>query len=203
MKQWTRQIATDIDVVDTHHKQLFQLIGAFATCCHHVGPSERLLRLALRGLIDYSRTHFDDEEQMMKDAGVDPRHIAKHQMEHRSFIYDINQLEAQMDVVTCESVAHVSEKLVRFMSAWLVRHIIGTDQTMAAQIAAINRGVSAQDAFLQHQFSKQDATVTRVPADAASEPVGDSHAQSWRLAKRLDALRSSSEKGAASTRLAA
>lgn len=203
MLQWSPQLTTDIEVVDTQHEQIFKLIGAYATCCKHQGPSERIVQLALRALIDYSQTHFADETVIMQTAGVDPRHIAKHQMEHRSFIYDVEQFVAQMDVVTSESIVQVSEKLVRFMSAWLIRHIMGTDQAMAAQISAINRGIPADAAFVMHQTVKHDAAASLLLSDSPMDVWSNSLAQGRQLADRLEALTATTETRETAKRLAA
>jgi hemerythrin-like metal-binding protein len=140
-------IATDIDVADLQFKRIFELSKAFATCLRIAGPSERLVLLTLRALLDYSNRYFPLEEAVMASANVDPRHVSRHKTEHRSFIYDIEKFTAQMAVVTKESVEEVSRKLLRFMAAWLTHHIVGMDHSMAAQIGAIKGGLPSGTAF--------------------------------------------------------
>lgn len=190
MLQGSSSFEVDIETLDSRHKQIFKLINAFATCLQHRGPSEHLCRLALRALTNHSKTEFSDEQALMQAAGVDARHVSKHQMEHRSLMFDMDQLVAQLDMVTSEGVARVSDKLLHLMSSWLIHHIMGTDQTMARQIAAIKRGISPGAAFVLHQTVKPDATTARPSLNPTLGRCPDAHAPCWQLAEKLKALSS-------------
>lgn len=203
MLQASNVTAADIETLDSRHEQMFKLINAFATCLQHRGPSEHLCRLALRALINHSKTEFSDEQALMQAVGVDARHVSKHQMEHRSLMYDMDQLVAQLDMVTCEGVARVSDKLLQLMSSWLIHHIMGTDQTMARQIAAIKRGISAGAAFALHQMVKPDATTARPPVNPTLGRCPDARALCWQLAEKLAALSSHPKLSDSRKRLAA
>lgn len=188
MKESPRQFANDRLAIDAGHREILRLMRAFATRVRHRGPSEHLLRLALRGLSHHAQAHFPEEEQLMQAAGVDARHVSKHRMEHRSFRYDIDRFIAQMEVVTCEGVAQVTGQLMHLLSSWLVHHLVGTDESMAAQIAEIRRGVSSEVAFQFHEARRRGVGTAGRSADSESAVAPDSSARCRELAVKLETM---------------
>ena len=57
------------------------------------------------------------------------------------------------------SVAAVGAKqLLKFLTNWLAYHILGVDQDMARQLAAIQTGASAKDAYLAEETNRLQST---------------------------------------------
>ena len=57
------------------------------------------------------------------------------------------------------SVAAVGAKQVlKFLTNWLAYHILGVDQDMARQLAAIQTGASAKDAYLAEETNRLQST---------------------------------------------
>jgi hemerythrin-like metal-binding protein len=83
--------ATKIDIVDTQHKRLFDLLNALAESFKKDGPSEALVTDAMNQLVSYADKHFTEEE-LMKEYQLDPRHVNIHHLEHHSFMYDTERL---------------------------------------------------------------------------------------------------------------
>ena len=79
-------LATQIEVVDTQHKKLFDLINDLTESYKRNGLSEKLVDDALKRLVAYADKHFHEEEELMLLNKVDPRHVKVHHMEHNSFI---------------------------------------------------------------------------------------------------------------------
>lgn len=188
MIKWSSHLATGIEMVDTHHKGIFELIAAFATTFRNEGPERGLVEAALTLLAEHSRAHFAEEEALMQFCGTDPRHISAHADEHRMFIEDIEQLAAQMDVASSERVQEISEQLVRFMTAWLMLHIVSMDQAMASQISAIESGSTAAAAFETLHSDQHAAASSRLLLHSMLDLWRDTFDECRRLEARIAVL---------------
>jgi hemerythrin len=51
-----------------------------------------------------------------------------------------------------------AQRLLKFLTYWLAHHILGTDQSMARQVAAIQAGQKPEEAFAAEQVMKEGAT---------------------------------------------
>lgn len=144
MFEWAKVYDTGIDLVDQQHHRLFDLINALAANLEHGESTEDRLELALNELLDYAHGHFVDEEMEMARYRVDKRHQTLQRMEHQSFIYDVNKMRDAWDNV--DLVANF-EKLLRFITSWLVYHTLRTDQLLGIQVAAIREGQTPAAAY--------------------------------------------------------
>ena len=156
MLEWSEHFETKIELVDTQHQRLCTLLNKLADCFTVGTPSEDMVAQALQELLDYTHQHFTDEEAMMQAHNIDPHFFALHHMEHNSFVYDLSRLQLHINVD--ENAVQTAEKLVRFITSWLVYHILGVDQIMAAQLRAIEQGMTPQQAY------QTNKTIDRDPA---------------------------------------
>lgn len=200
MIKWSSRLTTRIEMVDSHHKAVFELISAFATTFKTDGPDRSLVEAALTALAEHSRSHFTEEEALMQFCGVDSRHIGAHAQDHRTFIEDIEQLAAQMDVATSERVNEISEQLVRFMTAWLVLHIVSMDQAMASQISAIESGSTPAAAYRGLHSDHYAAASSSMLLHSVLDLWRDSFDECRLLEARLAALTPRSSAGMQSSR---
>ncbi len=164
MLLWSDTFATHIELVDTQHQKLFELLNSLSDSFKQGNPSEAVVNGILEELIAYSDKHFVDEELLMAHSKLDPRHINIHRMEHKSFIYDTKSMWEHL--CTEDDLIVVSEKLIRFATSWLTFHILGTDQIMAAQLFAIQHGATPEQAFEARHSVKYDSAVTRLMLDS-------------------------------------
>lgn len=160
MIEWSERFETQIELVDTQHQRLCALLNRLADRFTNGSPSEDEVAQALQELLDYAHQHFADEEEMMKSYQMDPHYLAIHHMEHNSFIYDLSRLQLHINVD--ENEVQTAEKLVRFITSWLVYHILGVDQLMAAQIRAIEQGMTPEAAYQTYKTMARDATTTQL-----------------------------------------
>lgn len=164
MLEWSERFETHIELVDTQHKRLCALLNRLADSFTVGSPSENEVAQALQELVDYSHQHFSDEEALMKEHNIDPHHFAIHHMEHNSFIYDLSRL--QLHINADEDEVQTAEKLVRFITSWLVYHILGVDQLMAAQLRDIERGMTPEAAYQANKTIARDAVTTQLILNA-------------------------------------
>lgn len=151
---WDKHFETGLDAVDREHRVLVDLINRFGKTLTQVEqPAPGDIDAVLQALGDYSHYHFEHEEGMMVAQGLDPRHITMHQRVHREFLSEVAQLQ--------HSIQHQQETapgLLKFLTHWLAFHILGTDQSMARQMAAVRGGQSATDAFEVESQLKEGPT---------------------------------------------
>lgn len=124
MYQFTNDCLIGVEEIDKEHEHLFSLINQ----THALLSSEDAdLRLTAQTLLNklkaYANSHFAHEEAYMKKIG-DPE-LESQQQEHADFI-------AYMDTINIGYLdnAHVQpalESLLKYLSHWLFRHIIGSD----------------------------------------------------------------------------
>lgn len=137
---WSEQYLTGEAQIDAEHQGLVRLINELIELRARGGATPRM-SLLLEQLGRYAIEHFSHEESLMRESGVDARHVVQHCMIHRNFERQVNQLreaggsDSELDYV------------LRFLTSWLAYHILGVDQAMGRQIRRIRAGASAAEAW--------------------------------------------------------
>lgn len=125
---WDKSLDIGIDVIDEHHRYLFDLINDLYLVVVNKRGVREMARL-IRSLDAYARIHFRAEEEMMTHygyAGLDRQLQQHHSFEEKigEFYEELhaNPLVAQFDVLS-------------YLRNWLIHHIRVED----AQLAALAR----------------------------------------------------------------
>lgn len=164
---WSEKFETKIELVDSQHKNLVEIINKLAETANRGEADESVLDSILEELMAYADKHFVDEELMTLHAKIDKRHRNMHRMQHQSFIYDIQRMRSHIS--QDDTVAERLGKLAQFATSWLMFHILGEDMLMAKQIRAIEQGVSPEQAFENGQEANHDAETTRMLLNAVMD----------------------------------
>lgn len=117
MIEWTHDLSTGVDLLDEHHRTIFQWLAEL----DGAAAEERTLFgvYALTRLKYYMQTHFAAEETLMKAAGYPG--LEAHMVEHAEFRAKIGELHLK-------SIAQdISADTVEFLRGWLTHHIAVTD----------------------------------------------------------------------------
>ncbi|SEQ42132.1 hemerythrin [Ectothiorhodospira magna] len=151
---WDSAFLTGLHTVDAQHQHLVDLINRLgqARMDNQLQPDD--LATLHQELVDYAQHHFRDEENLMKQAGIDPRHITAHVQAHVDFLQEVSRRHASAEISTLCS----SRQLLDYLTHWLAFHILGQDHNMARQIAAVNTGATPAEAFLQEEKTSHGAT---------------------------------------------
>ena len=152
--QWDSHYITGLSDVDEQHHKLVNLINRFG---RQIACDELVLEdidAVLGELWDYTQHHFSDEEVLMKQKGVDPRHIKEQVKDHQYFLNEI--LVSQSRISVQDKLA--LKALLKFLTHWLAFHILGADQSMAKQIAAIDSGMAPELAYKKEEIQTGNAT---------------------------------------------
>ena len=196
--EWTSNYMTDLPSVDVQHRRLVDLINRLGQSMgnNRITPSE--LRRIFDELVSYAQFHFDDEERLMQTAGIDARHVERHRHIHQRFLEDVTAL----DTVGKEQATQSGSGLLDYLVHWLAYHILGQDQDMARQIAAVRAGIEPTQAFEIHERQKDTAVEPLLAAlnrlvqqlsDRNQELVELNHSLEERVAQRTHDLSKANE----------
>jgi diguanylate cyclase (GGDEF)-like protein/hemerythrin-like metal-binding protein len=152
--QWDENFVTGMSEVDDQHHHLVDLSNEFGTLVSRdvVNPAD--LEKIFVELVSYTYYHFETEEKLMQLSGVDRRHVVHHEQEHLGFLQEVSLMHQSM----LGAKDATGRQLFDFLMNWLVYHIMGSDMSLARQIAAIQKGLPAADAYLAEERAVDKAT---------------------------------------------
>ena len=130
--EWNDEYSVGIESIDTQHKKLLGLINSLQPAVNYK-TGEAFEREALDELVDYTRTHFKFEEDLMEQNGYPD--FTTHRAEHELMIARVGEVlnQYQQDRDTA------MQNAIDFLRDWLINHINGTDQQYSQFL--ISKGV--------------------------------------------------------------
>lgn len=151
---WDDHFITGLVSVDKQHRHLVDVINQFGELLvQPEGAAFADIERVFGELAAYAQYHFTEEESLMDAAGIDPRHLVNHRHEHADFLHEVTLMHADVSPENPDR----AKPLLKFLIYWLAYHILGSDQSMAKQIAAIRSGHTAAEAFLAEEHMKEGA----------------------------------------------
>lgn len=157
---WNQRFVTGIEIVDTQHHRLVDIINRLGdSMLGGKAMSEGGLQILFKELSDYAREHFRDEEALMREAGLDSRHIDAHTAHHHQFVEQLASMWRARG-----AMKNPAETVLGFLSGWLAFHILGEDQSMARQLALVQAGGSAVTAFEVESQPEDNSTAALLTA---------------------------------------
>jgi hemerythrin len=114
---WREDLSVGDELLDRHHKRLFQLLGDIDHVLDHSAGYETLTKV-LAELNDYIAYHFREEEAMMERSAFP--FIALHRHSHQTIALRVADMCA---AVTETDYMATARELRAFLSGWLVHHI--------------------------------------------------------------------------------
>ena len=130
---WKDKYLTGCQQIDEEHRRLF----AIADNLHKAmlaGRGNDSLQQLFAELFDYTRTHFQREEALMRGAGYPD--LSRHKSQHEAFTRRVLDLHAQAN----DKKLAITVETLRFLSDWLNNHICRMDMEVAAHIARVRPG---------------------------------------------------------------
>lgn len=157
---WDQHFTTGLERVDEQHHHLVALINQLgeSLIAGEVGKPDSLQAI-FGDLAAYAQYHFAEEERLMKETGVSPRHSDPHRQHHIDFVEQVSTMWTSRN-----SMANAAETLHGFLRSWLGFHILGEDQAMARQIALIRAGNGAEQAYDVDSAQRDNATAALLAA---------------------------------------
>ena len=119
--QWSDRYATAIPVVDMQHRRLCDLINQLFLSMKSGGDKKTLAK-SVDALIDYTRTHFATEEDLMRKNGYPD--FDAHKKLHDQFVAQAKSYREKIQKGERLTPADV----FRFLKDWLINHIEKKDR---------------------------------------------------------------------------
>lgn len=119
--QWDDSLSVGIKAIDEDHKKLLGLINNLQTAAHY-NTGEAFERQALEELVNYTKFHFQREEDLMREHGY--ADLDNHKAQHEAMIAEVGRVLEAYE----EDRERTIENLCQYLKRWLIKHIGGTDQ---------------------------------------------------------------------------
>ncbi len=117
---WKKEYELGIPEIDKQHKMLVSYIDEL-----YVAVSEdkqfKTVDDIVRKLIDYTKFHFETEENQLADS--DYFDLTNHKLEHNFFVSKI----LEFDKLLSKRIK-ITFRLISFLKDWLTKHILVTDK---------------------------------------------------------------------------
>jgi hemerythrin-like metal-binding protein len=119
--EWNESFSVGIKRIDEEHRQIIRFINELYDAIHTKKDAAVTANI-LGGLIEYTMTHFTNEEALMREHGYPA--FEKHRDQHDDLFVKVNEYKKRF-----EADHHgLAGELLEFLKDWLVRHILHTDK---------------------------------------------------------------------------
>lgn len=132
--QWTEDLETGIHVIDEQHKRIISYINELDHASHTGSAAE--VQHVLEGLLDYTVTHFEFEEELQAKAGYP--FLKAHQRVHEIFMKRIAAFRERAN-----NGEDIIPELLSMLRVWLASHIKGDDRDYVESVKAVLGGAEA------------------------------------------------------------
>jgi len=119
--KWDDSYSVGVAVMDDDHKRLINLINQLQTAALY-DTSDEYEKEAFDTLIDYTKTHFKREEDLLEKNGFPG--LEAHKKQHQAMIDEVGNLVSEYQ----QNADVTIEKTIRYLKVWLIKHINGTDK---------------------------------------------------------------------------
>ena len=123
--EWTPEYSVGESTLDDDHKSIIDLINRF-DYVFSVEVKDGLMESVLDALIDYTKHHFEREEQYMRMIGYPG--LKEHQASHKALEEELDDLYELFHSGNTGIATEISE----FLGKWLREHILETDMAYRA-----------------------------------------------------------------------
>jgi two-component system, NtrC family, sensor kinase len=169
---WDNKFNTGVDIVDEQHRKLVDLINRLGSISAHLTSTEELGAI-LTELANYTVYHFNTEEELMKQYDVDATHQNIHIKAHQHFTAQV-MVAAKILLSSTDVTNQLIAPLLKYLTNWLVQHILGSDARMGKEIIALQAGSAHEDAVrIATDFMTQSANVLMEALNEMYGKLGD------------------------------
>ena len=142
---WDQFFTTGLPEVDAQHHALIDAFNDLSEALQRSNTGDGAgLTEAYERMVNFAEFHFAEEELLMHNQGLDPRHTQAHIALHRQFIEQVGGMWRSRG-----ALQDPAQSFVGFLTSWLGLHILGIDQSLARQVACLKQGMTAQEAYEQ------------------------------------------------------
>lgn len=126
--EWTQDLESGIPVIDAQHKRIVDYINELSTACQTGNDKET--QNVIEGLLDYTITHFQFEEDLQEKAGYP--FLKAHRRIHEIFMKKVATIRERS--AKGEDIAY---ELLDLLNGWLASHIKSEDRDYVESVKAL------------------------------------------------------------------
>jgi len=145
---WDECFVTGLPDIDTQHQRLVEITNQLGSLVMQgADVSHDDMTAVVQSLSTYAIFHFHEEESLMHQVGLNKQQIARHHQDHVNFMNDVEKMHAEVSADKPDT----PRLILKFLTNWLVYHILGADKFMARQVIAIKQGQSATEGAIAEE----------------------------------------------------
>jgi hemerythrin len=122
---WNQSLSVNVKEFDSQHMSLVNMVNKLYDSLE-MGKGKDILGKIINDLVNYTTTHFADEEHLMAACAYPER--SAHKAEHDNLVNQV--LELQKQFMTGQGI--IALAVVLFLKEWLITHILGDDKKYGA-----------------------------------------------------------------------
>jgi hemerythrin len=127
LMSWSETLSVKVDEIDNQHKRLVELVNELHDAMAQ-GKGRDVMGKTLGGLVDYTKTHFADEERLMIKYNYPG--YAQQKAEHDALAKKVLDLQSQYLL----GKAALTLEVMRFLQDWLSAHIQKVDRQFGSYL---------------------------------------------------------------------
>lgn len=117
---WSNSYSVTVSQMDKEHQRLIDIINNLYAAMRS-GRSKEAIGSILDELVEYTKTHFAHEEQLMQQANYSG--YADQKKAHEALVSQLNEILAKY-----RSGTALGQEIMNFLKNWLINHIQGMDK---------------------------------------------------------------------------
>jgi hemerythrin-like metal-binding protein len=125
--EWKPLYSVGDSRIDAQHQQLFSIANRLHEA-HSLGRGKQVLGGIFQELIDYTVTHFAEEEALLQRTGY-PDYL-RHKQNHEKLLGLVSGYQRQFE----RGEDGTEERLMAFIKTWLDGHILGMDRNYSQHV---------------------------------------------------------------------
>ncbi len=125
--KWNDSYSVGIESIDNDHKKLLGMINQLQTASHY-STDDGMVDEILNELVDYTKYHFNREENMLQEHNYPE--FGVHKQQHEAMIAQVSTFIDEYRVHNSRTI----DDVVQYLKSWLINHINGCDQEYAAYL---------------------------------------------------------------------
>ncbi len=118
---WSKNYSVGVTQMDKEHQRLIDIINNLYAAMR-AGRSKDAIGSILNELIDYTQTHFTNEEKLMRESGYSG--FDEQKRAHEALVSQIVEIQQKYRAGTA-----LGQEIMIFLKNWLVNHIQGMDKS--------------------------------------------------------------------------
>jgi hemerythrin len=126
--QWNDSYSVNVRVIDQQHQTLFSMISELHDAML-AKKANGVIEKVLTGLVNYTKTHFRDEEGMLAKAKYPE--LPQHKVIHDGFVAKAAELQRKYKAGSLV----LSIETLNFLGSWIRDHILVMDRKYSAYLA--------------------------------------------------------------------